>query len=105
MPGGCDDGERAGAAPLAHEETDFCPYDLYLGDDLRQRLAAVSGDPDFGRSLVPIWRTSARRPETHQRVDDRHYTDAFGVIWEDSFPGEIGMVRDPILKEPTLPRV
>jgi uroporphyrinogen decarboxylase len=88
---------------LAHEETDFCPYDLYLGDDLRQRLAAVSGDPDFGRSLVPhMAHVGPAYPETHQRVDDRHYTDAFGVIWEDSFPGEIGMVRDPILKEPTL---
>jgi uroporphyrinogen decarboxylase len=88
---------------LAHEETDYCPYDCYLGDDLRQRLAARTGDPDFGAQLMPhLAGVDIGYPETHERVDDRHYTDAFGVIWEDSFPGEIGMVRDPILKEPTL---
>ena len=88
---------------LAHEETDFCPYDFRLGDDLRERLAVVSGNPDFGRDLVPhIAGVGAAYPETHARVDEGHYTDAFGVIWEDSFPGEIGMVRDPVLKEPSL---
>ena len=88
---------------LAHEETDFCPYDFRPGDDLRERLAAATGNPDFGRDLVPhMASVGAAYPETHARVDDGHYTDAFGVIWEDSFPGEIGMVRDPILKEPSL---
>jgi len=88
---------------LAHQETDFCPYDFYLSDDLRQRLAALSGDPGFGSQLAShLAGVGISYPETHERVDDRHYTDAFGVIWEDSFPGEIGMVRDPILKEPSL---
>jgi uroporphyrinogen decarboxylase len=88
---------------LAHEKTDFCPYEVYFGEELRQRLAALSGDPDFGSNLVHhMASVGTGYPETHERTDDRHYTDAFGVIWEDSFPGEIGMVRDPILKEPSL---
>ena len=41
-------------------------------------------------------------PGTNERLDDNHYTDAFGVIWEESIPGEIGMVLEPILKEPDL---
>jgi len=103
----CAEGEMTGKErirrALAHEETDFCPYDFRLGDDLRERLAVVSGNPDFGRDLVPhIAGVGAAYPETHARVDEGHYTDAFGVIWEDSFPGEIGMVRDPVLKEPSL---
>ena len=88
---------------LAHEETDYCPYDFYPGDDLRQRLVALTGDADFGMQLTPhLAGVGTGYPETQERVDDRHYTDAFGVIWEDSFPGEIGMVRKPILKEPSL---
>jgi uroporphyrinogen decarboxylase len=88
---------------LAHQETDFCPYDLGFDAGLRERLVAFTGDPNFDQGLVPhLASVGIGYPETHERVDDHHYTDAFGVIWEDSFPGEIGMVRDPILKQPTL---
>jgi len=88
---------------LAHQETDFCPYELYLDGASRERLAALTGDPGFDREIVHhMASVSIGYPETGQRVDDHHYTDAYGVIWEDSFPGEIGMVREPILREPTL---
>lgn len=87
---------------LAHQETDFCPYELGIGGELRERLAEVAG-PDFDQGAVAhLGFVSIGYPETGQRLDDRHYTDAFGVVWEDSFPGEIGMVREPILKQPTL---
>jgi len=88
---------------VAHQETDFCPYTLGFGGDLRQRLVAFTGDTRFDRDLVsPIVRVGPAYPESNVRVDERHYTDSFGVIWEESFPGEIGMVRNPILKDPSL---
>lgn len=88
---------------LSHEETDFCPYEVYIGGELRQRVVEFCGDPEFDRGVIHhMAGVGTGYPETHARVDDHHYTDAFGVIWEDSFPGEIGMVRDPILKEPSL---
>ena len=88
---------------LAHQETDFCPYELWVGGEVRERLVALTGDSSFDQGLVQhLASVGTGYPETNERVDERHYTDAFGVIWEDSFPGEIGMVRDPILKEPTL---
>jgi uroporphyrinogen decarboxylase len=88
---------------LAHQETDFCPYSLDFDGELRERLVALTGDPSFDQGLIEhlAW-VGTGYPETNERVDDHHYTDAFGVIWEDSFPGEIGMVRDPILREPSL---
>jgi uroporphyrinogen decarboxylase len=88
---------------VAHQQTDFCPYDLGFEPGLRARLAELAGDPQFDRGLVPHFASvDIGYPESGERVDEHHYTDAFGVIWEDSFPGEIGMVRDPILKEPSL---
>jgi uroporphyrinogen decarboxylase len=91
------------ARAVAHQETDICPYDLQFWGDLRDRLVEFTGDPDFDRGLeVHLAGVGPAYPETNERVDERHYTDAFGVVWEESFPGEIGMVREPILKEPTL---
>jgi uroporphyrinogen decarboxylase len=91
------------ARALAHEDTDICPYDLGFWGELRERLVEFTGDAEFDRDLVPhLGHVSIGYPETGERVDERHYTDAFGVVWEESVPGEIGMVREPILKEPTL---
>jgi uroporphyrinogen decarboxylase len=88
---------------VAHQETDICPYELHFWGRLRERLVEFTGDPDFDRGLeAHLAGVGPAYPETNERVDDRHYTDAFGVIWQESFPGEIGMVREPILKEPSL---
>ena len=88
---------------VAHRQPEACPYSLELGADLRQRLVTHTGDQDFDSGLVRhIVGVGPSYPESNVRVDATHYTDSFGVIWEDSFPGEIGMVREPILAEPTL---
>jgi uroporphyrinogen decarboxylase len=88
---------------LAHQQPEICPYSLELGLELRRRLASCTSDPAFGsdleRYLVGV---GPSYPESNLRVDDTHYEDSFGVVWEDSFPGEIGMVRQPILGEPSL---
>lgn len=91
------------AGAVAHAETDICPYDLWFGGGLRQRLIDLTGDQQFGLHLaVHMAGVGPAYPETYERVDDSHYTDAYGVIWEESFPGEIGMVREPILRAPSL---
>lgn len=91
------------ARAVAHQETDICPYTLGFWGELRQRLTEFTGDEQFDRELEPhMVGVGPAYPETNERVDDNHYTDAYGVIWQNSFPGEIGMVREPILKEPSL---
>ena len=88
---------------VAHQQTDVCPYDLIFPDHLRRRLVDFTGDEGFDRGLDRhVTNVGPAYPETNVRLNDRHYTDAFGVIWEEAVSGEIGMVREPILKEPSL---
>jgi len=88
---------------LAHQETDFTPYDLGFDLRTRERLVELTGDESFDRDLVSHFAgVSLGYPETAARVDRNHYTDAFGVIWEEALLGELGVVRDPVLKEPSL---
>lgn len=88
---------------IAHQPTDICPYVLGFSGTLRQRMVGYIGDSAFDarlqRHLVNV---GPAYPETNQRLDDHHYTDAFGVIWEEAIAGEIGMVRDPVLKDPSV---
>ncbi len=91
------------ARAVSHQETDYVPYSLGFGPELRRRLVAFTGDDGFDRDLVRHFAyVGIGYPETGERVDDSHYTDAFGVIWEEAVPGELGVVREPILKEPSL---
>ena len=88
---------------IAHQETDICPYALGLGGGIRQRLVEFTGDADFDRALDPhFFGVGSPYPNTAERVDNRHYTDAFGVVWEESIRGELGVVNDPVLKSPSL---
>ena len=88
---------------IAHQPTDVCPYVLEFNGDLRRRLVDFTGDPNFDAHLEHhLLGVGPSYPGTNERLDDNHYTDAFGVIWEESIPGEIGMVLEPILKEPDL---
>jgi uroporphyrinogen decarboxylase len=88
---------------VAHQQADICPYSLGFGGDLRQRLIDFTGDPNFDADLEPhMFGVGPAYPETNERLDASHYIDAFGVVWEESVPGEIGMVRDPVLKQPNL---
>jgi uroporphyrinogen decarboxylase len=88
---------------LDHQETDFCPYDLGFDAHTRQRLVEFTGDERFDREIVSHFAgVGLGYPETGARVDRNHYTDAFGVIWEEAILGELGVVRDPVLKEPSL---
>ena len=94
--------ERIQAA-IAHQETDICPYHLPLDAALRRRVIEFTGDDRFldglEEHLQPV---GPAYPETNERVDADHYTDAYGVMWEESIPGEYGVVNDPILEEPSL---
>lgn len=88
---------------LAHRQPDCCPYLLDLTPELRRQLDEFAGDPNFTAGLEShLVSVGKPYPETNERLDANHYTDAFGVVWEESFRGEIGMVRDPLLKEPSL---
>lgn len=88
---------------ISREPTDIIPYALGFGGDMREQLVAHTGDPDFDKAVEPhVHSVRMGYPETHARVDDTHYTDAFGVIWTEAVRGELGVVLDPILKEPSL---
>ena len=88
---------------LSHQGTDFTPYSLEFDLNTRARLVELTGDESFDRDLVHHFAyVGIGYPETGARVDRNHYTDAFGVIWEEAILGELGVVRDPVLKEPSL---
>jgi uroporphyrinogen decarboxylase len=88
---------------IAHRPTDICPYVLGFSGSLRQRLVGYLGNAGFDAGLEPhLANVGPAYPETAERVDDGHYTDAFGVVWEEAIAGEIGMVLDPVLREPSL---
>ena len=88
---------------IAHEESDICPYNLSFKGDVRDKLVEFTGSEDFDKDIVKhIHSVGPGYPETNERVDDNHYTDAYGVVWEETIPGEIGVLRDPILREPSL---
>ncbi|MEW6755254.1 MAG: uroporphyrinogen decarboxylase family protein [Candidatus Latescibacterota bacterium] len=88
---------------IAHQPTDICPYVLGFSGALRQRLVGYTGNPGFDAGLEPhLMNVGPAYPETNQRLDEHRYTDAFGVIWEEAIAGEIGMVRNPVLREPSL---
>ena len=88
---------------LSHQETDLTPYNLGFDLKTRERLVELTGDERFDRDLDHHFAyVGIGYPETAERVDRNHYTDAFGVIWEEAILGELGVVRDPILQEPSL---
>ena len=88
---------------LAHQETDFTPYELGFDLRTRERLAELAGGEGLDRELISHFaHVGIGYPETAARVDHNHYTDAFGVIWEEAILGELGVVNDPVLKEPSL---
>jgi len=88
---------------ISHRSPDICPYSLGFGGKLRERLVEFTGDESFDAALEPhIGGVRLAFPAGHTRLDETHYTDVYGVIWEESVPGEIGMVREPIIREPDL---
>lgn len=88
---------------VTHQVTDFCPYLFDIPEALHARLVAFTGDPGYARGLVAhAMGVGPRYPETNVRLDATHYRDAYGVVWEEATPGEIGMVREPVLREATL---
>jgi uroporphyrinogen decarboxylase len=88
---------------IAHEETDYCPYALGIGGALRDRLVKHTGDDRFDRAVVPHFAgVGSNYPNTGERVDATHYKDAYGVVWEESLRGELGVVNDPVLKTPSF---
>jgi len=94
--------ERVQAA-IAHRETGVCPYYLPLDASTRQRLLEFSGNGGLLKGLEPyLQHVGPAYPETNGRIDDSHYQDAYGVVWQESVPGELGMANDPVLKYPSL---
>ena len=90
-------------AAIAHEQTDYIPYSLGFGGALRDRLVHFTGDPEFDSGLVQHYGSvRLSYPAGRERIDESHYTDHFGVVWEEAVQGEIGMVREPVIKGPSL---
>lgn len=90
-------------AALAHEETDICPYSLPLDKAIERHIIDYTGDARVLADLEDHYQqVGPRYPETNERIDATHYTDAYGVVWEESIQGEIGVVNDPILNVPSL---
>jgi uroporphyrinogen decarboxylase len=83
---------------LAHRRPPVLPFQLDLTDDVRDRLAAYFGDPDFedkvGNALAQ------ERNEIITPVDATRVSDMFGVTWLREQKGDFGVVQDYLLEEP-----
>ena len=85
---------------LAKRESETCPYQIDLTDAVRKRMAVHFGDEQFedkiGNSLAQ------ERNESFTTLSNTDIRDMFGVVWSQEQKGDFGVVRDFILKEPSL---
>jgi uroporphyrinogen decarboxylase len=85
---------------LAKRESETLPYQIDLTDAVRRRLVEYFGDERFedklGNSLAQ------ERNESFTTLSDVDIRDMFGVVWSQEQKGDFGVVKDFILKEPSL---
>lgn len=85
---------------LNHRQVSPLPYVLSMTEDLRRKVIAHTGDPDFqsraGSYLIQ---------EGHEEfvsLGGGIFRDRFGVVWDRGEHDDIGVIRDFQLKEPML---
>jgi uroporphyrinogen decarboxylase len=96
--------ERVKAA-IAHQETDFVPFQMDCLTAAEKKLKACFGTDDLseviGNHLVLI-EPSYYSLFIKEHLDHARFTDAFGALWELKPNEDIGTVIGHPLKEPTL---
>jgi uroporphyrinogen decarboxylase len=88
-------------AALKHQPTNPIPYHIEFTGQSLQKLIAATGnekiEEDIGSFLhyIQYWGWPAEIPG---RPD--HFKDEFGVVWNRRIDKDIGVVEDPLIKDP-----
>jgi uroporphyrinogen decarboxylase len=85
---------------LAKHESDTLPYQIDLTEAVRERLADYFCDELFEEKIGNA--LALERNETFTALGVNEIQDMFGVVWSQEQKGDFGVVKDFILKEPTV---
>ncbi len=85
---------------LNHEETDIIPYHLELTNEVYSRMVSYFQDENFFAKTGS--HLAQERNESFTALSPVKFKDMFGVVWNRKYEGDIGVVEDYLLKEPSL---
>ena len=87
---------------VRHQQTDFIPFQLDLTQGVYDRLCNYYNDPEFLYTVVGN-HLIREKNKNHQPIDSMSYKDIWGVVWnKEQEGGDIGIIRDYVLKEPRV---
>jgi uroporphyrinogen decarboxylase len=84
---------------LSFSEPDFCPYYIWIDEEMEKPLADHFGDPDFRNTVIRDHVVMNEIRALEQHLEGDLYRDDFGVIIKQ---GNIPYVDKPALAEPDL---
>lgn len=81
---------------INHVTSDIIPHQLDLTDGMKKKLENYYSSGDF---LYTIANNHLVREKykNHQRIDNQSYKDIYGVVWQGSGGGDIGVVKNYLL--------
>lgn len=86
---------------LRHEDVRPIPYYLDLTEEVNHKMQMHMGDPLFFEHSGSY--LAQQRNESFTDIDGTFFRDMFGIVWNiGAQEGDFGVVKDYILKEPTL---
>jgi uroporphyrinogen decarboxylase len=90
---------------MAHQETDFVPFQMDCLSAAERKLKAHFGECDLSEVIgnhIAMFEPSYYSLFIKDYIDKNRFVDAFGAIWELKPNEDIGTVIDHPLKEPSL---
>jgi uroporphyrinogen decarboxylase len=88
-------------AALKRENPPYIPWQIDLTEGFYRCLAGYYGDENF--PFTQIGNHLAReKNKNHVVLDEWHHRDLFGVTWKKESAGDIGVVTEYLLPEPSL---
>ncbi len=87
---------------LSGQRPPYVPWHIGLTQEAREKVIAHAGNQDLddflGNHLLKLGNDFG----FFDQLDDHHFRDVFGVVWDRSVDEDIGVVRGTVLAEPTL---
>ncbi len=87
---------------LNSQRPPYVPWHIGLTQEARQKVAAQAGDQDLddflGNHLLKLGNDFG----FFDQMDENHFRDVFGVVWDRSVDKDIGIVKGAVLAEPSL---
>lgn len=90
-------------AALRHQQPQRIPYHIQFTGQMRQRMAAFTGDPEFESKLgnfLVVRNTKPAPAETQIRPD--FFRDQFGILWDRTVDKDIGVMANRLATAETI---